>query len=636
MRAIRLTFSLLLLVLNAAAQQNYDASLIPKELLQHASAVVRDKEETVVVEGMDNTIYHIKQVVTILNKNGDYMAKIDIVHDKSNIIKYVKGFIYNEFGKQIGKFTEGDFEDFAGWDGFSLFQDVRVKHYSPAMTVYPYTIAYEYELRLKQTLAFPQWQPMPDYGISVEKSSFSFTCKSDFAIRYKETNIRNPAVITDNKDGHKTYTWNVENLKAIKEEPVSPYFKKYWINVQITPEKFSFYGIEGSFSSWTELGKWNYDKLVADRQELAPATIEHIKEITKDIADPKLKAKKIYEYMQSKTHYVSVQVGVGGWQPFLAADVDKQNYGDCKALVNYTQALLKAANIDSYYCLVNAGSFKINMPQDFPCLNGNHVILCLPFKNDTTWADCTSETIPFGYLGDFTDDRTILACTPDGGKIMHTPKYTAGDNLESRKAAFTINEAGELAGNMTTSFKGTLYNEHSYYLLNESRTDQNKTLQKLYPINNLTIDKLAISEDKSPNPVTTEDIDLHARDFASLTDGKYYFMLNAANRNTYVPRQVLNRINDVYINRGYTDDDDISYTLPPGYRVEKKPLEVVIEKPFGKFSAIMEVKDNQIIYKRKLVVIDGNYPKDIYQDLVNFYQSVADADDYTVSLVKNP
>ncbi len=173
MRAIRLTFFLLLLVLNAAAQQNYDVSLISKELLPHASAVVRDKEETVVVEGMDNTIYHIKQVITILNKNGDHMANLNIGHDKSTIIKYVKGTIYNEFGKQIGKFTEGNFEDFAGWDGFSLFLDARVKHYTPAVTTYPYTIAYDYELRLKQTLDFPEWEPMPNHGVSVEKSSFS-------------------------------------------------------------------------------------------------------------------------------------------------------------------------------------------------------------------------------------------------------------------------------------------------------------------------------------------------------------------------------------------------------------------------------------------------------------------------------
>jgi transglutaminase-like putative cysteine protease len=621
----------------ANAQQNYDASLIPKELLSHASAVVRDGEMDVTVEDLDNTLVHYKTAVTILNKNGDDMARIELEHDKSTIIKFVKGVIYNEFGKQTGKFSEGDFEDGSAWDGFSLFLDTRVKHYFPSVTTYPYTIVYEYELKLKQSLEFPGWEPVPDFGISIEKSVFNFSCKADFNIRYKETNIPEKVITGTNKDGLKTYFWKISNVKALKDEPFSPYIKNYISSVQIVPEKFSYYGINGSFTNWADLGKWQYDKLVASRQELPQETIFHIQELTKDIADPKLKAKKIYEYMQGKTHYVSVQVGIGGYQPFLASDVDKQNYGDCKALVNYTQALLKAVNIDSYYCVVQSGrQYKVSLLSDFPSIEqGNHIILCLPFKNDTTWADCTSQTIPFGYLGDFTDDRWVLACTPEGGKLLHTPKYTAKDNLESRKANFALNESGELTGTMSTLLKGTYYDERDY-LVNEPKTEQDKMLQRIYPINNLEIDKLEIKQDKSFDPSTTENIKLHARDFASLTDGKLYFMVDPVNRRTYVPKQVFNRTTDVYINRGCTQEDVVTYTIPAGYHFFKEPLNVLIDKPFGKFNAVMELKGNELIYKRKLQLFDGTYPKDLYPDLVDFYQAIADADGYTASLTKSP
>jgi hypothetical protein len=40
------------------------------------------------------------------------------------------------------------------------------------------------------------------------------------------------------------------------------------------------------------------------------------------------------------------------------------------------------------------------------------------------------------------------------------------------------------------------------------------------------------------------------------------------------------------------------------------------------------------VYKRKIQMIDGTYPKDKYQDLVDFYQQVADADNYKATLVK--
>ncbi|MDR3696072.1 DUF3857 domain-containing protein [Mucilaginibacter sp.] len=636
MKLILFTLFLVSGFLYTHAQENYDASLIPKELLQHASSVIRDQQMSVRVESLDNTIVQVKSAITVLNKNGDEDAEIVLEYDKSRVIKSVKGIILNEFGKPVTKFSEGDFENQSAWDGFSLFLDDKIKYYRPAFSQYPYTVVYEYEMKLKQSLDFPQWEPVPGYGVAVQKSSFTFTCAKDFNIRYKENNFHDNLVRSKNSALLNTYTWSVSNIKAAKIEPYRPYYKNVTPYVQVAPEKFRYFGLDGSFTDWKTLGKWEYDKLLASRTELSPETIEHMRDLTKDISDPKLKAKKIYEYMQGKTHYISVQVGIGGNQPFLASDVDKQNYGDCKALVNYTRALLKAVNIDSWYCVVESGSrYKVNLLSDFASMDqGNHIILCIPFKNDTTWADCTSQTIPFGYLGDFTDDRDVLACTPEGGKLIHTPKYTVEDDLEKRSAEFVIDANGGLSGNMKTIFFGTNFDSRDE-IVNEPVKEQYKMIQKIYPINNMDIVGLDFKQDKSFKPFTTENIKLNARDYASLSDGKCFFMINSVNRIESPPNQVTNRQNDVYISRGFTDIDEITYTIPAGYRLEKVPLNITMDKPFGKFIATMELKGNLLTYKRKFQLIDGTYGKDTYQDLVDFFQDVVDADEYTVSLVKS-
>lgn len=352
------------------------------------------------------------------------------------------------------------------------------------------------------------------------------------------------------------------------------------------------------------------------------------------MTDPKQKAKKIYEYMQQKTHYVSVQVGIGGFQPFPASDVDKLNYGDCKALVNYTRALLKIADIESWYCVVYGDrKKKKSMLNDFASMQGNHIILCIPFKNDTTWLECTSQQLPFGFLGDFTDDRTVLACTPDGGKLMHTPKYTTEENLEKRKANFVFNEAGGLNGLMETVFKGTDYDDRNY-MIEEAPVERIKDIKKYYPINNLEIEKLEFKQEKSIKPVTTENIKLYAREYGAVNNDKFFFLLNSVNRTGALP-YVQNRANPVFIGRGFTEEDEITYTLPKGYRLESEPLKKAIEMPFGNFTASMIVDGDRLIYKRKFQLKDGTYSKDIYPDIVDFYQSVADADNYNVMLVKN-
>jgi transglutaminase-like putative cysteine protease len=633
---MRKIFTVLLLLVTALAnaQVNYDVSLISKELLPYASAVIRD--QSVYTEVKDNnTLYHIKTAITVLNKNGDNIAHIAVWYDKSNVIKSIKGTTYNEFGKLTGKFSEKDFEDVNGANDFSLFEDSRVKHFIPSIGSYPYTIEYEYDVKSKQTLNFRDWEPNPYTGLAVEKSSFTFACKPDFNIRYKEINMPAKVNTGTNKDGLKTYTWQVNNLKALRAEPYSPLSETYLSRVKIAPQNFVYAGIAGSFTNWNQLGRWSYDKLLTNRQALPPQTIEQVKVLTAGITDVKQKAKKIYEYMQGRTRYISVQVGIGGYQPFLATDVDKLSYGDCKALVNYTQALLKAANIDSWYCVVYGDNSKVSMLNDFASMNqGNHVILCLPIKNDTTYLECTSQKIPFGFLSDFTDDRNVLACTPEGGKLLHTPKYTSQDNLQTRKAGFTIDKDGALSGDMVTIYKGTQY-DNPEELVGEPLTEQVKTLQKMYTnISNLSIEKLDIKQDKKQIPIATESIKLSARDFASADNGKLYFALNPVNKQRNI-RDLRNRTNPVYINRGYTDEDEIVYTLPTGYHPDMEPLNINLTKPFGKFKMSATISDGKLIYKRRMELIDGTYDKESYHDLVEFYQTVADADSYNVTLVKN-
>lgn len=615
------------------AQQNYNATLIPKELMAYASSVIRLDEETITVNDMDNTTTHVKRVVTILNKNGD--ADINIWHNKNNTIKYIKGAIYDAEGKLVKKITAKDFEDIYAGQDFSLFEDSRVEHYEASYPSYPYTIECEYEANDRQSLTFNDWEPNNGFGTAVEKSVYTFVCKPDFKINYKEVNVPEKVMTGPDTRGWQTYTWQARNLKALRPEPFSPNREQYAIMVKIAPVRFMYQRIVGNFNNWQQLGKWNYDNLLAGRDNLPEATITAIKQLTAGLTDDKLKAKKIYEYMQQKTRYISIQVGIGGYRPFLAADVDKNGYGDCKALVNYTCALLKTVGIPSYYCVVEAGSQKHSLMPDFASMDqGNHIVLCLPFKNDTTWLECTSTTLPFGFLSDFTDDRWVLACTPDGGKLLHTPCYTAAMNFTKRKADFIIDDKGTLSGTMTTIFGGTDYNEREE-IINKTPQEQLKSMNSVYNINNLNINKLEFKQDKSILPTTTEIIGFSAREYASPNGDKYYFKINAANNTLSVPDEIRNRSTDIYINRGYTAEDELIYTLPTGYRMDKPAYHIGIDKPFGKFNVDVVIKDQQLIYNRKLVVNQGTYNKDTYPDFVSFYESVSRADGYTMTFVKN-
>src|SRR5258708_10666604 len=105
-------------------------------------------------------------------------------------------------------------------------------------------------------------------------------------------------------------------------------------------------------------------------------------------------------------------------------------------------SILKKAVIRYQYTLIRAGDGANYMTDDFPSSQFNHVILCVPLKTDTVWLECTSQTLPAGYLSGFTSDRYVLLVDENGGKLVRTPKYRMADKLQTPKTVGTIDAEG--------------------------------------------------------------------------------------------------------------------------------------------------------------------------------------------------
>ncbi|WP_316803242.1 DUF3857 domain-containing transglutaminase family protein [Pedobacter nototheniae] len=623
--------SLYLVALTSFGQNNYDADLIPAELRNRANACIRVQEKTVDMRSPDNVIIHTQSAITVLNKNGDDAARLVIYYDKSTSIKSIKGEVYNAGGKLVSKFTQSNFNDESAADGFSLFTDNRVKHYLPAVNVYPYTIVYDYEIRNKQNLSIPDWNPKPANDVSVEKSTYTFIYKPADQLKIKVQNFSGtPKETIDDKQ--KTLTWTISNLPAIKTEPYHPDPETYLPVVKIAPQNFIYYGHKGNYTNWQQFGKWVYDDLLKGRDALPAATVQNIHDLVKDEKSDKDKAKIIYDYLQKKTRYVSVQVGIGGLQPLPAADVDRLGYGDCKALVNYMQSLLNAVGIESYYCVVEAGDFKKSLETDFAsAIQGNHIILCLPLKGDTTWLECTNQKIPFGFLGDFTDDRTVLACTAAGGKLLNTPKLTTQNNLQVRKGNLILEKDGNINGNINTVFSGAQYDNHEEFI-GKPLTEQHKLLKEAYDVDNIDFDTINYTQKKSIAPELIEDLKLNIRNYAPVNGEKMFLQLNAFNVKATIP-DVRNRILPLYINRGFTDEDTLIYTLPENVNTTLIfPANKNFKGIFGEYIAKTTLDGNKLTYYRKLVINDGTFPAKEYAAFSKFLSDVNSADHLKLAL----
>ncbi len=608
----------------------YQVESIPKELLSRAVATYREDNMEIHMKSPTDVIIKGNKVLTIHNQSGDEYAPIVVFYDKSKQIKEIKGEILDQFGKQIKKFSLRDFDDQSASSGSNLFDDSRYKSYEPHINTYPYSISYSYEYKSSQNLALPSWNPNWHKDVSVEKSNYKIIVPKNSKLRINSQNFDGKPKVED-VDKWISYTWQAENLKAIRNEAYSPGRHITGIEVMVVPEEFQFYKKSGQFNDWKSYGLWMNENLLKGKRSLPEAKVVMAKNLVKDLEDPKAKAKALYEFMQKKTRYISIQVGIGGNEPFPAEMVDRLGYGDCKALVNYMQALLEAVDIPSYYTIVQAGNEKVDINPTFANLqDGNHIILCLPFANDTTWLECTNQDMPFGYLGDFTDDRLVLACTPEGGKVMRSKSYPYHESIQHRIGKFRMDKTGKLTGEMETTYSGWQFENH-FANVKENRDKQIENLRRWYNINRIGFNQVEYKIEQNKKHQLNEKIGLTIDNYGLLNGNMLLLIPNIFNKTTAIP-EIRNRQEVLKISRGYTDIDEIEIVMDDGVDTKIIPAEKIMENEIGSYKLTTKVEGKTIKTYRKIEIKEGIYPADKYEAFVNLNRFAKESDDIRYNL----
>lgn len=605
-----------------AQEYNYPASDIQDSLKSNAVAVIRDHTSTFIQTDINHATYKAHYVTTILSKQGDGYAYFFTVGDNFRELSNFSAVIRNAKGDVIKKVKKSDLLT-SSFDNQNLASDSYSISYIFQSPTYPFTIEYTYEEKWKNGIInYPSFYPFLGYKQSVEKAKFEIEVPSSIQLRHLANYEAN---LLEQTNGSKTtYSTEYTNIKAIKDEPLSPRSQTTLPKIMLAPSEFCFDGACGNMATWEGYGNWLLD-LLEDREDITAALAQKISEITADKKTDREKVKAIYEYLQQNTRYVSIQLGIGGFQPIYASEVSKTGFGDCKGLSNLMKTMLNHVGIKSYYCEISSGKDR-DLYKDFANVNQtNHAIVLVPLEKDSIWLECTSQTLPFGYVHSNIAGYDAMVVTEKGGIIRKLPSYADELNNSSTTLEIKVKEDGEAEGTVMFNEKVRSYEGAYMTFRSNDRDKQISYINSYLKMPQIQINNISTNEDKSELPSTQLKADYQAKNFANTNGNRMFIPLCPINKGNYNVFTSAERTLDIYIPYGYSETDTIYIDIPDGMTVEHLPKEINLENEFGSLKTVASQDGNKITYIQNINIHAGTYNKDLYKEIKGFYGEISSA-----------
>jgi hypothetical protein len=553
-----------------------------------------------------------------------------VFRDYKNSFRSVKTLhytIYNSAGRRVRKLGLSDALDILFNAPYEV-TDSRMLLLDPGYRSFPFVVEVETSVVYDQFLDFPDWMPRYSHGMEVNFASLVLQCPADYRLRYKSFNMEYDSSVSYSGD-RKSYTWTLSNLPTSREYINYRTFAREQARVILSPLAFTMGGVKGSFSSWSDFGDW-YLALNKAPYTLSDLTRREIQKIRERSAGDRDLVRNIYKYMQQKTRYISIQLGIGGFKALPVGDVDTNGYGDCKALTHYMQALLAEVGIASNYVLVGAGKDVPDVIAEFPSNQFNHIFLAVPHMTDTTWLECTSQVVPASYLGTFTDDRNVLWISHGKSSVIRSPRFSASQSMCKTRSVVTLDVNGNAEITVDRVLGGFYFDESIAYsamsATEQEHFNQSKFLWpdfsiKAFKYSTLPLEHLLAVEYK----LKVNSLATRAADRLLLP----LHLFGTADREVDV--DLLNQRAE--IRRAFTHHDVIEMVLPEGFHYDTLPEGKYLSTNFGTVEIFYsERKGKGYVVNRKVTLNKGFYGGEEFLKFNKFLETIRNFDQTRIAI----
>ena len=598
----------------------------PPETIGAEKSKVLASTTKMLIHSDEKATLSVHEKILIADKYGKSHGEVVISEDKYKKLANVKVQIFDAKGKKKKSFKKKHFDKIQGAPpGILVSGDTYYYLNVSDLIQVPYTIEIEYTVSIKSLFFWPAWSPQED--IVVEEASYTLETPANYEFKsFSPSDIKMTQISTDE------YQWKQSNLPPYPDEKYMPADVYDTYRVFFSTGQFTLEGYTGSESSWEGIANF-YWELTKSQFDLDTNSVN---DLIIEPSDSKADTiRQIYNYVQEKTRYVAMSLGIHGWKPHTSQWVCDNSYGDCKDLSTFFISLLSHHNIIAHPVLILTKSAGEVYPE-FPNNRFNHVIACVPLEKDSLWIDCTYDEGAVDFLPPEDQGRFVLVVGGEGPVLAKTPILSSSANQTSFTGSIHLQLSGsatlegelELIGTAARRWRSSIKRSR----LKEQRELIISSFKESAP--GLELEDFQITNLDDKNKSLTIHLKSHIPHLGSKTGKRLFVNLAMPGKIGWYGEHPKRRTKPYNAGSPSRYSAQIELTYADGLSVESTPKDFLLETDYGSYSAIYSHMEG--VLKSSWVFEDNQpyIPIDAYEVFYNFRKQTTKANSAQIVFIK--
>lgn len=277
--------------------------------------------------------------------------------------------------------------------------------------------------------------------VPLREASLRVSVPSGFAPRIIERNLTMRRTETDSAD-RRIYAWRALTPPLVRPEPFAADSDGVRMSVTVS-----------SPDTWDAVAGW-YDSLARDRYVLDAATAARMDALVATARTRRDSMERLHQWIAQDVRYVSVSLGLGGYQPRSPAEVLRTGFGDCKDKSTLFVAAARRWGWDARPVLLHLNGVRESEPVSLTRFN--HVIAVVRDVNGARiYTDLTAGSVPFGQLpGSYRDSYAVEVAPGGAAELVRLPQIASEANRSRIRMDGTLQPDGRMGLRIEEALEG--------------------------------------------------------------------------------------------------------------------------------------------------------------------------------------